>query len=129
MKAKTLLPVLGMIVTTVMAAGAAQAQTPSVDERSAFRFEFSPTQTPRGLGIEGWAYNDSAWRLTNVRLRVECVDAGGTVTASAAGWVQGDLRAGGRAYFYVSVPSHAPAYRVTVESFHKISREGPPEAP
>ena len=119
----------GIAVTMLMAVVVAHAQAPSHGEPEALRFEFAPTQSVRGRGVAGWAYNDSAWRLTNVRLRVESIDAGGAVQASASGWVQGDLRAGDRAYFYVAVPSHAPTYRVSVESFDRVAREGRIEAP
>jgi len=75
--------------------------------------------------VEGYLHNDLPWRITNVRLRVESVDPAGRVTGEAAGWVLGDVAAGGRAYFFVPVSSPAATYRATVESFDKISREAP----
>jgi len=58
-------------------------------------------------------------------LRVDAVDASGTVTASASGWVMGDVKAGGRGYVYVPVSSSAKTYRATVQSFDKVAVEAP----
>lgn len=120
---------LGMTVATLSPSMRSTAQTPAGDERSQFRFEFEETDGRRGLGVEGRIYNGLAWRVTDVRVRVDSADANGTVTASAAGWVLGDVPAGGRGYFFVPISSRAAAYRVAVQSFHKVSREVPPQAP
>jgi hypothetical protein len=53
------------------------------------------------------------------------VDPAGKVIGEASGWVLGDVAAGGQGYFFVPVSSPAAAYRVTVESFDRISREAP----
>jgi len=79
----------------------------------------------RGPGVEGYLHNGLPWRITNVRLRVESVDPAGKVIGEASGWVLGDVAAGGQGYFFVPVSSPAAAYRVTVESFDRISREAP----
>ena len=76
------------------------------------------------LGVEGYVSNGLPWRITNVRLRVDSVDASGTVTASASGWVMGDVKAGGRGYCYVPV-SAVKTYRATVQSFDKVAVEAP----
>ena len=117
--------VFGMVVTTLSAPIVAQAQTPVADAQSRFRFELEEAESHRGRGVEGYVYNDLPWRITNVRLRVESVDANGTVTAAASGWVVGDVRAGGRAYFYVPVSSPAATYRASVQSFDKVLLEAP----
>jgi len=124
-----MLLVVGMIVMTLSGPVVSTAEAPPDDERSQFRFEFDETEGRRGPGVEGWVYNDLSWRVTDVRLKVHCVDANGHVAASAAGWVLGDVLAGGRGYFFVPIPSRAATYRVSVESFHKVAREAPPQAP
>ena len=78
-----------------------------------------------GWGVEGYVYNGLPWRITNVRLRVDGVDANGTVTASVSGWVMGDVKAGDRRYFYVPVSAPAKTYRATVQSFDKVAVEAP----
>ena len=116
---------LAMIVTTIAGCLVTRA---TADEHDGFRFEAEQTESHRGRAVAGWAYNDLPWRITNVRLRVDCLDDRGTVTESAMGWVLGDVSAGGRGYFYVPVSSPAPKVRVTVQSFDKVAREVP-EAP
>jgi hypothetical protein len=37
----------------------------------------------------------------------------------------GDVKAGGRGYFYVPVSSPAKTYRATVQSFDKVTLEAP----
>lgn len=116
---------LGMIVMTLSGSVVSAAQAPDGDERSQFRFEFQQTESHRGLGVEGWIYNGLPWRITNVRLKVDCVDANGTVTASSAGWVIGDVPAAGSGYFYITISSRADSYRVSVPSYTTVARETP----
>jgi hypothetical protein len=112
-----------MTLVTIAGAGVAQAERATAD--APFRFELAETNGHRGLGVAGYVYNGLPWRITNVRLRVESVDPNGGVTASASGWVIGDVRAGGRGYFYVPVSAPAEMYRVTVQSFDKVAVEAP----
>ena len=128
MRCRAIFPVLGVIVATLSGSAASMAQIPAGDERGQFRFEFKEIEGARGLGVEGWVHNDLRWRVTGVQLRVECVDSNGAIIASATGWVLGDVMAGGRGYFYVPVPTRAAGYRVSVQSFDKVSRAAP-EAP
>ena len=115
-------------VAVLTAPCAAEAQQPA---QNPFRFELEEAQNPfRGRAIEGYVYNNLPWRITNVRLRVESVDSAGGVTGETYGWVVGDVKAGGRGYFFVLVSSGAATYRATVESFNKVALEAPQlEAP
>ena len=63
------------------------------------------------------------------RLQIECLDASGAVTESASGWVNGNVSAGGRAYFFVAAAKRAASYHVSVQPFDKIAREAPTQAP
>ena len=112
-----------MTLMTIAGAGVAPAETATVE--APFRFELAEANGHRGLGVTGYVYNGLPWRITNVRLRVESVDPNGTVIASASGWVIGDVRAGGRGYFYVPVSAPAKTYRVTIQSFDKVAVEAP----
>ena len=122
----TLLVALG-IMAVAGSGSVASAETSAGDGRNQFRFEFEQTTTLRGLAVEGWVYNGLAWRISNVRVRVDCLDANEAVTASASGWVQGDVPAEGRAHFYVPISSPAATYRVRVQSFDRVERA--PQAP
>jgi hypothetical protein len=122
---KRMLLLFAMMITAITGAGVALVQTPTAAAQTPFRFELAQADGPRGLGVAGYVYNGLPWRITNVRLRVDGVDANGTVTASVSGWVMGDVEAGGRGYFYVPVSSAATTYRATVQSFDKIAVEAP----
>ena len=122
---KRLIVVLAAVVGGLLGPVVATAQTPTTDTQSQFRFELEEAQSHRGRGVEGYVYNDLPWRITNVRVRVESLDGNGTVTSSGSGWVIGDVRAGGRAYFYVPVASGGAAYRASVLSFDKVLLETP----
>lgn len=124
---RKLLVVLGMVVVAALTdAVVAGAQTPAAGTDSQFRFELEEARTPhRGRGVEGYVYNGLPWRITNVRLRVESLDATGTVTGEGSGWVLGDVKAGGRGYFFVLVSPGAATYRATVQSFDRVMLEAP----
>jgi hypothetical protein len=122
--------VLATIATILGTATAAGVQTALASDESPFRFQFEQNQSPRGLGVEGYVYNALPWRITNVRVQVDSIDAAGTVVASATGWVLGDVAAGGRGYFYVPVSAQAATYRPSVQRFDKVMLEVPaPQAP
>ena len=116
-----MLLVFAMIASTI---GTAIVPASAGDE-SAFALDFTQTRSFRGVGIEGYVYNALPWRITNVRVQVDSIDANGTVIASASGWVLGDVAARGRAYFYVPVSASAPTYRATVQQFDKVMLEAP----
>src|SRR5262245_39118157 len=124
------LVVLGIILTRTGMTDAPRAQTETVQEPSQFRFQLEQTDSHRGAAVQGYVYNGLPWRITNVRLRVDSIDSNGTVTASASGWVQGDVKAGDRAYFYVPIRASAAAYRASVQTFDKVAAEAlPSQAP
>ena len=75
----------------------------------------------RDAAVKGYVDNRSQLRVGDVHLRVETLDASGTVIGEAFGWVTGDVAAGGRGYFVVRVGVPGPTYRVTIESYDAIS--------
>ena len=121
---KRMLAVLGMIAATIGTA-TVPGQTAIVGEQPPFEFQLEQTEGYRGLAVQGYVYNPLQWRITNVRVRVDSLDANGTLLASASGWVQGDVSARGRAYFYVPIATPAPAYRATVQTFDRVMLEAP----
>ena len=123
---------IGLLVAGLVVPSAASAETAQSDDVSnAFQFELAAGGNPyRGPAVEGYLRSELPWRITNVRLRVESVDASGRVTGVFFGWVLGDVRPGDRGYFYVPVSSPAASYRASVESFNRVSIDTPtPEAP
>jgi hypothetical protein len=86
---KSVLLFFAMTMMATAGSAVTQAQTATADAQTPFQFELAQDFGPRGLGVEGYVHNGLPWRITNVRLRVDPVDASGTVTASAWGgcWV------------------------------------------
>lgn len=103
------------------AAAGAQETTPA---GASFRTEAEPDLFGRrGPAIAGWLYNDHHFAVTNVRVRVDVVDADGQTLGSGEGWVYGNVPARGRAYFFVVVPRYAAAYRFQVVRFDRLQFE------
>jgi hypothetical protein len=127
---KGMLLLLAMIATTVGTATVSAAEMPIAADENPFRFQCEQTRGPRGLALTGYVYNALPWRITNIKLQVDSIDANGTVIASASGWVLGDVPAGGRGYFSVPLSAQAETYRPSVEAFNKVMLEAPaPQAP
>ena len=127
---KGLVLVFAIVVAGALGPLVVKAQPPAPQSQDQFRFDLEEAHSHRGKGVEGYVYNESPWRITNVRLRVQSVDPTGAVTNESSGWVVGDVKAGGRGYFYVAVPAHAASYRATVQSFDKVGFEDArPQAP
>jgi hypothetical protein len=59
----------------------------------------------RGVAVDGYVCNALPWRITNVRLQIDSIDANRTLVASVSGWVVGHVPAGGRAYFRMMTPA------------------------
>lgn len=110
----------GLLV--VLAAGSATAQEARPAGPS-FRAETEPDLLGRrGRAIVGWLYNDRAVGVTNVRVRVDVVEAG-QIVASGEAYVYGNVPGGGRSYFFVPVPRYGDDYRVSVIRFDRLEME------
>jgi hypothetical protein len=91
-----------------------------------FRIETEPPQPgARGLGVSGYVYNDTGVRVSDVRLRVEILDRGGTVVGESWGWVYGSVGARQRAWFWIPLKTRGQTYRVSVYSFGRYSANAP----
>ena len=127
---KRMLRVFAMLAATIGAATVSSAPTAIASDQSPFAFELEETAGHRGMAVQGYVYNTLPWRITNVRLQVDSVDASGTLIASASGWVLGDVAAGGRGYFYIPVSAHAATYRASVQAFDRVALEAAaPQSP
>ena len=89
-----------------------------------FRAEVEPDILGRrGPAVVGWLYNDQETGFTNVRIRVEVLDAGGQAVGSNEAYVYGNVPARGRSYVFVPVPRLGAAYRVTVIRFDRLEMQ------
>jgi hypothetical protein len=91
-----------------------------------FTIDYSREPIPRGgWAVEGYVNNSSRYLVSGVRLRVQVLDASGQAIGEAFGWVYGNVPAGGRAYFTVSIPRRGDDYRINVVSFTQNSGDAP----
>jgi hypothetical protein len=124
-----LVAVVVLIVSALAAWLAAPHRAPALggmttDAERYFRVEVDPDPVPRGgWAVQGYVYSSHRYRVNGVRLQVDVLDADGQLMQQVYGWVAGDVPAGGRAYFYVSVPKRGAAYRARVVSYFLVSRE------
>lgn len=113
------------VLVTLFAAGLAAAQG-LPPEPSAFRVEWERRDARFWRpAVEGYVYNESDYRVGNVRLRVEVVDASGHRLGGKTVWVPGAIDARGRGYFMLPPPEVGQAYRIAVESFDLLARQTP----
>lgn len=88
-----------------------------------FRLEWRPASTSRGPVVEGFVYNQSGLIADRMRLRIEHLDAAGTVVGLTDTWVLGTVPPGNRTWFQTRVPA-AASYRVEILSFDWLGRGG-----
>jgi hypothetical protein len=117
-----------VLVTSIILAAAAVKATAEIQPHMAgweqiFALEYAPGQYKGKPAIEGTVTNISPYDLTNIRLLVDTLDAGGQIKDQKVAWLPGELRGGGRLFF--SVPTTpAPAYRVRVYTYDRIEAAG-----
>src|SRR6267142_3103513 len=95
-----------------------QAQRPATD---AFRVSWDRETDPVDRRIEGRVHNDSPFRVTDVRLDVQGLDAGGRPVGRTFAWALGDIAPGGDSSFVTEAVPGAVTYRITVVSYDVVS--------
>lgn len=118
---RTLLVALVAGVALVWACAPAAAQSGPV-----FRIEEDPDAPGSRRAVSGWVYNDGRNVAGFVQLRLQVLDASNQVVAEEKGWVYGNVRPGGRAFFRIAIPA-APGHarRIFVDSFVVQAIESP----
>lgn len=76
-------------------------------------------------GIDGYVYNNSVYRVSNVRLRVETLDQANQRISERFSWVYGNIDARGRGHFVLPPPEAGGTYRITVVSCDPVAKEFP----
>lgn len=98
-----------------------------------FRLNWEPREGGGVPTIQGHVHNDSPYRVTNVRLEVDAVDANGGLMARRNAWALGDIPPGGDSTFVVERFEGAANYQMKVLSYSVVSMPGSgargPEAP
>ena len=118
--------VLAAVITlVVLMAAPGAAQEPGANGVLRVQWHVTQLTEPTRTKLEGYVYNDSRVRITDVRLHVVERDGAARPVAEAWGWVFGDVPAGGSAYFVVPLPTVAEGYDVAVVSFDPVAVEAP----
>src|SRR3989442_9613876 len=107
--------VLALVLMSIVPASAQRMFVPESLQRY-FRVEWQATQNRKGPAIEGYVHNTSSRTAQRVSLKIERVDASGSVVGSSTVWIPGEVPMTDRVYFSASVPA-AANYRVQVISF------------
>jgi hypothetical protein len=119
-----LVPVLfGLTFTTTPARGEDERRSGA----AAFRVSWRQRTDALTATIEGQVYNDSPFRVTDVRLRVG-LDADHRRIGERAVWAFGDIEAGSDTTYVVDPISGAVEYRITVTSFDRVATRAPAPA-
>jgi hypothetical protein len=96
--------------------GAALAAAQFGDADRFFALEWGDGERRGRPNVNGYIVNNYRAGASNMRLRVDSLDAAGNVVATTETYVS-DVPAGGRVYFEVPVKQRAPRYRVTITSW------------
>jgi hypothetical protein len=88
-----------------------------------FRLEWAVAAGGRGPVLEGYVYNKSNTGVDRMILRIDELDAAGSVVGSKSTWVLGGVPPNNRAWFETRVPQ-ATSYRVEIVSFDWVGRGG-----
>lgn len=89
------------------------------DARFAVKWEAG--QSKRGAPlVSGYVTNNTGTAATDVRLRIEVLDANGQVIGEIVQRLFGEIQAGDRSYFEAPVRTAGASYRISVVSFSYI---------
>ena len=116
--------VLLLVLALVLAGTSSYAQSdrPTTDS---FRLEWSRRPGWMRPGTDGFLYNDSRWRVTNVRVQARALDGSGRLVRETVVSVFGNSVPGVRAFFALPPIGEGETYQLEVISFDLIAREGP----
>jgi len=117
--------VLLLVVSALLVSASAFAQSPSRPAPESFRIEWARRPAWMRPGVDGYLYNDSRWRVTNVRVRAQVVDGSGNLIRETAVFVFGNAVPGARTFFSLLPLADGESYQLTVVSFDLVSQEGP----
>jgi hypothetical protein len=129
--AMTLIRILTVGLALALLATAAWGQTRPAGADGAqrwFRVSWAPPSDGAGT-IKGSIFNDSQYRVTDVRLQIEGLDADRHPVGRKLAWAIGDIPAAGETFFAVEPLPGAVDYRITVVSWDLVSRDRAPQAP
>jgi hypothetical protein len=117
--------VAGFLLVLVVLRPAAWAQDFGRTSDERFRVTWEARSYSPAPSLEGYVQNDTLYRVSNVRLRIEGFDAERRPVGEHYIWAFGDIAPSDRSYFVAPILPRAASYRITVASFDVVSRGGP----
>jgi len=108
---------LGFVLLTTTAWG----QTSEQAAQRWFRVSWAPPTEGVVSSIKGSVFNDSPYRVTDVRLQVEGLDPDRQPVGRTLVWAFGDIAPGGETSFVAEPVPGAVSYRITVVSYDLVS--------
>ena len=106
----------------LLLASAAEGQTTDPSEAPRwFRVSWSPPPEGTVSTIKGNVFNDSPYRVTDVRLQIEGLDADRHAVGRRLAWAVGDIVPGGETSFAAEPLPGAVSYEITVVSYDLVS--------
>jgi hypothetical protein len=112
---------LGLGVALMLVATVASAQDQPGPAPDAFRVTWRQETDPVARRIEGRVHNESPFRVTDVRLQIEGLDADRRAVGWTFAWAVGDLAPGGETSFVFDALPGAVSYRFAVVSYDVVS--------
>jgi hypothetical protein len=114
------------LVLALTLPAAASAQERGWPANDWFHVSWHPEPGQVRHRIEGRVSNSSRVRVTDVRLQVEGLDAGGQPVGRTFAWAIGDITPGGETSFVFDGMNGAATYRIAVDSFDIVSEAQAP---
>jgi hypothetical protein len=112
---------LALGLALVLLTTAAWGQTGEPAAQRWFRVSWVPPTDGVVSTIKGSVTNDSPYRVTDVRLQVEGLDADHHSVGRRLAWAVGDIVPGGETFFAAEPLPGAVSYRITVVSYDLVS--------
>ena len=91
-----------------------------------FRVSWTPPEDGPPAIIKGRVFNDSPYRVTDVRLQLEGLDANHQSVGRRLAWAIGDIDPRGETFFATEALAGAVSYQITVVSYDLVSRDQAP---
>jgi len=112
---------LTFALALVLLTTAAWGQTDEQGAQRWFRVSWAPPADGVVSTIKGSVFNDSPYRVTDVRLQIEGLDADRHPVGLRLAWAVGDIVPGGETSFAAEPLPGAVSYRITVVSDDLVS--------
>ena len=111
---------LGLAVALMLVANVTSAQDGRLPAPDAFRVSWQEEMEPAGARVVGRVHNDSAFRVTDVRLEIQGFDVNKRAVGRTSAWAFGDILPGGEASFAFEAIPGAVSYRIAVVSYDLV---------